>query len=636
MHGETTRRRLQSGHPEPLSIRRFLSLLPAVVPRVLLCVGLAGACVCSVAAQETAPPAAPSSSDVNLLVEQQAIFKDYADFERRLAEIGESLRGSDFDRANLLIQARSESQRNKVTANLQAIVAILGEKRPYADAVERQKIVIEQLEALLRILQTDAQRDRLRAEREAIEAWLKENNRLIAAQKDVRADTDRGGDLQQLEGQEQKIAESAGGLARKIDDRDAQRRIEQEAKNGDPQPSDSSKPGDQNENPSDPGQQRPEGQSPEGKTPDGEQPPPGEQPRPGPDPKPDEPSPMQPGQQSPGQKSPSQQGQQSQEQQSQSQQGQQSQSQQGQQSQGQQSQGRQPPQQSQQPQNSPQGQQAQQEQADEQKTPGRNELEEARRKMEQAIQELKGKNRERASDEQDQAIARLEAMKAKLEEILRQLREEERELYLAQLEARFQEMLRLQLRINAETVRLDARDAAERGEAHFTKSRDLAQQEQQNVIAAQKALALLKEEGSSVAFPEAVEQMRSNMETVASRLSKGDTGDTTRLVENLIVESLEEMVLSLQKELEKIKDQKKQQQQQQGEQQDQPLVDKLAELKMVRSLQNQVNRLTQQLGLEVEGERASHPDTLQLLQDLARRQQRIQEATYDLATGRNR
>ncbi|MEZ6064360.1 MAG: hypothetical protein R3B90_01330 [Planctomycetaceae bacterium] len=256
--------------------------------------------------------------------------------------------------------------------------------------------------------------------------------------------------------------------------------------------------------------------------------------------------------------------------------------------------------------------------------------------MQQAIDKLKEQNRDKASDEQDAAIAQLEAMKAKIEEILRQLREEERELYLTMLEARFQEMLKAQLRINADTVRLDSKGEDERGQVHFTKSRDLSLQEQKIVLSAEKALALLKEEGSSVAFPEAVEQMKSNMETVATRLSKGDTGGTTQLIERMIVESLDEMILSLQQELEKMKDeQQQQQQQQQGQPQDKPLVDQLAELKMIRSLQNQVNRLTRQVGLDVAGDVAEDADTRSLLQDLSQRQERIQEATYDLATGRN-
>ena len=62
----------------------------------------------------------------------------------------------------------------------------------------------------------------------------------------------------------------------------------------------------------------------------------------------------------------------------------------------------------------------------------------------------------------------------------------------------------------------------------------------------------------------------------------------------------------------------------------------LAELKMIRSLQTQVNRLTEQYGLAFDGEQATDPEDLDFLQKLSRRQLRIHEATYDLSVGKNR
>ncbi len=460
-----------------------------------------------------------------------------------------------------------------------------------------------------------------------LEQILKSTNRVIAAQKDVRADTERGKEFDSLEKAEQRVRDSARNLAEEIDQKDARRSTPGEEGSGEEPSSDKENSPNEGESAPMPGEKQP-GEKQPGDNQKGDP----ESPMPG-DTSPMDPS--QPGDSSQGQQS---QGQQSQGQQSQGQQSQGQQSE-GQQSEGQQSEGQPSPgQQSQSPESEPQGKPPQPQGGDSQgeRTPGRQELEEAQRAMEKAIEELKQQQRDNASNEQDQAIAQLEAMKAKIEEILRQLREEERELHLTMLEARFQEMLKLIARINADTLRLDAKAAAERGEAHFTKSRDLSRQEQQNVLSAEKALALLKEEGSSVAFPEAVEQMQSNMAAVAVRLTKGDTGETTQLLEKLIVESLEEMVLSLQKELEQIKqDQQQQQPGQQGGQQNRRLVEQLAELKMIRSLQNQVNRLTKQVGLQIEGEQAEDADTVHLLRDLARRQQRIQDATYDLSIGRN-
>ena len=211
--------------------------------------------------------------------------------------------------------------------------------------------------------------------------------------------------------------------------------------------------------------------------------------------------------------------------------------------------------------------------------------------MQQAIEQLQQQNLDEASDEQDAAIARLEEMKAELEEILRQLREEEKKQFLAMLEARFQRMLELQLDINNGTLKLDRVPPDERNDdRHFTRSTKLSRDESKNVTEAEKALMLLKEEGSSVAFPEAVEMMRDNMQAVSGRLERGLTADTTQLLERLIVESLEEMIFALQREMEK-EDQKPQDgESPQSEQGDPSLVDALAELKMVRSLQTQINR----------------------------------------------
>ncbi len=57
---------------------------------------------------------------------------------------------------------------------------------------------------------------------------------------------------------------------------------------------------------------------------------------------------------------------------------------------------------------------------------------------------------------------------------------------------------------------------------------------------------------------------------------------------------------------------------------------------MLRSLQFRVNRRTKEIGRLVKGEQASNSGLLQDLSKLARRQAEIQEATYIIATGRNR
>ena len=639
-----------------------LRLLPAV-----LCVLIWS---CPLRAQtETAPTAtdagAPETAEaprIDLGQSQLQIQRDFERFEDKLFELSEHLRGEDPDRADLLNRTRSQSRELRVLDQMKVIATLLAEGNELGDAVARQDELIAHLQVLLKLLQSEDERDRIAREIERIEDLIKDTNDVIGRQKDARAATERRGDPETLEGQQEGVQSRAQQLAEKIDRQDAERAAERnrtgeqsESQEGSEQSSGEQSEGQQSEGQEGEGQESSgepmegesgmpsegepmegepmEGEPMEGEPMEGEPREGGTKPMPGENPE-GEPGDMPPMEGSESESSQSPSGSQSQSQ-SPSQSGSPSQSQSPSQS-GSQSQ------QQQQPGESPEGESSEQtggpqspsDPSDQQQTPGREELEKAIEEMNQAIEELKAKDHDGASDEQDQALAELERMKAQLEEILRQLREEEREMFLTMLEARFQEMLRVQLQINAETTRLDRVPEDQRGSSHATKSTDLSRDQSGNALEADRALILLKEEGSSVAFPEAVEQMRDNMLTVVGRLGKADTGETTQLIEQLIVETLDEMILALQKELEKMKEQEQQQQQQQQQDQDPPLVDVLAELKMIRSLQNQINRLTRQLGLEVEGEQAVEADTLELLDDLSGRQQRVQEATYDLSTGK--
>jgi hypothetical protein len=258
--------------------------------------------------------------------------------------------------------------------------------------------------------------------------------------------------------------------------------------------------------------------------------------------------------------------------------------------------------------------------------------------MERAIDRLrKERDRNQASRHQDEAIRKLLEAKEKLEEILRQLREEERKLLLASLEARFRKMLGLQLLIYQSTVRLDKSNKED--ETFLSRTKQLAGSEAELVVDAKKALVLLRAEGSSVAFPQAVEAIQEDMEAIVRLLEEAKVGELTQTIEQSVIEALEEMVDALQKEIEKQEEEEKEQKdsppKDQGDK-DKPLVDDIAELKMLRSLQLRINRTTRRFGRQIEGEQADNPDVLDQLQILGRRQSKIQKATYDIATGRNK
>jgi hypothetical protein len=260
--------------------------------------------------------------------------------------------------------------------------------------------------------------------------------------------------------------------------------------------------------------------------------------------------------------------------------------------------------------------------------------------MQKAKEQLDEARRRDARGEQEKAVEELETARAELEEILRQLREEEVEKLLVQLEARLRAMLRAEKAVLAGIDKLAAEKAADQAGADRERQLEAARlgREQAAIgVDAGKALVLVRDDGSAVAIPEALEQVRDDATQAAARLGRGDTGETTRGLVQDLVANLEEMLGALEKA------QKEQQARQQGgaggrpaQPGEQPLVDKISELKMIRSLQMRVNTRTKRFAqLLTDGvERPEEPELLRAIERLAERQHTIERAARDIVTGR--
>ena len=266
----------------------------------------------------------------------------------------------------------------------------------------------------------------------------------------------------------------------------------------------------------------------------------------------------------------------------------------------------------------------------------KNRLEAAAERMRKAEEAIERAKRRDARQDQEKAIEELETARAELEEILRQLREQEVERLLVQLEARLRGMLRAEKNVLAGIEKLSAEPVTERDRERQLEAARLGRDQAAVGADAVRALTLVRDDGSAVAIPEALEQVRDDSQQAAGRLARGDAGSTTRGIVQDIVSNLEEMVAALEKA------QRDQQQRQKGqaggrpaEPGEQPLVDKLSELKMIRSLQMRVNtrtrRFSQVLG---EGaEQAEEPELLDAVRRLADRQRKIERAAHDIVTG---
>jgi hypothetical protein len=149
---------------------------------------------------------------------------------------------------------------------------------------------------------------------------------------------------------------------------------------------------------------------------------------------------------------------------------------------------------------------------------------------------------------------------------------------------------------------------------------------------------LLREEGSSVAFPEVVSQISSDSKRVADFLSETRIDVVTQGIQTDILAALEEMIAATQQAQREL-EQKKQQQQGkplQGGQQEEPLVEALAELRLIRTMETRIKSTTERYSGLIESGEQPDIDILPLLRDLSERQNRLYRITRDLVLKRNK
>ncbi|MFN5533913.1 MAG: hypothetical protein ACK5EN_00435 [Planctomyces sp.] len=267
-----------------------------------------------------------------------------------------------------------------------------------------------------------------------------------------------------------------------------------------------------------------------------------------------------------------------------------------------------------------------------QQTPGCESLQEAEKRMQQALEALQQQQREQALKEEDAASEELQEAAEKLEEQLKQLREEEKEMMLASLEARFQRMLIVETQIHEGTTALAAVPQKDWLELSYGRCRELAQQQTELARECAQTVLLLREDGTSSAILLAAEDIQADMNSVAEWMQQSNVSELTISVQRDILESLKQLVETMQREMQQMQERQQQenQQQQQGQQQS-PLVDLIAEIRMLRNLQLQVNRRTKRVDDLLEGASDSERATLlKQVSELAERQQKLFESAKDL------
>jgi hypothetical protein len=539
------------------------------------------------------------SATERLRRDQEAVSGRYARFERLLSQMADMLGHEDPERAELLRRAISKGREQAISGNLDEIARSLGSGN-FGPAAEKQVGVTVSLRTLLKLLQSEDRRSAVEKDRERLNNLLKGVHNTMKVQRGARGVTQNSKAPSNAAPDQQRASDQAEEILKQMKQHDDAQADEGESENGNADPD--SKSTDPKESSSDDGEKSgrdPDKDSKSGRNDDensnkdsGKQ---GKQPS----------DPTEPSKGSPDKK-PSDQN----------------------------SKGKsQPPNKENKSQDpggdSPKSQDGEQPE----QTPGRKQMETARNLMQEALDQLQQQQREKAVDKQDQAIAELQKAANELEEMLRQLREEEKEMILAALEARFQRMLALQTGIHESTLDLAATPRKDWADNAVSLCRDLSQQQAELTQECSQTTGLLREDGTSVSILVAVEDIEFDMGSVATRLQDTKVSSLTQSMQTDVMEALRELIEATQREMEEMKSEERQQQQQQAKSKEKPpLVELMAEIRVLRSLQLRVNRRTRQINeLLQDPSSADDEDLLPQLGELAERQDRLRESAGELA-----
>lgn len=563
-----------------------------------------------VLAQEVpAKPASPPPNNVpstessprDLRDGELAISGRYARFERMLSQMADVLGRQDPERADLLRRAIGKGREDQVKENIEKTIELLS-KGELGTATEKQQDVVSSLESLLKLLQSEDRRSSVERERERLNELLKDVRGVLAEQKSARAATQNSeAPSNAAPGQQRALSETEKLLESMKEHDDQEAKPDEQGDASETESSENkegkSKEGDASKDAKDPKQSK---ESSEGKSEKSSEDP--ESPESKEGKSTDGKSEQGKSEQGKGKKSENQ----------------------GTPSEGKDKSGKKTGQKS--------GQQKS-EQKEPRQTPGREQLENAEEQMEKALENLKEQEREKALENEDAAIEELHEAAARLEETLKQLREEEKEMLLASLEARLQRMLVAETQIREGTITLAATPQKDWLDQYYGRCQELAQQQSELTLQCSQTVSLLREDGTSVAILLAVEDVEADMGSVSGWLQESKVGELTQSVQSDIIESLKQLIETTQKEMQEMKEeQQQQQQQQQSSEQKQGLVELMAEIRMLRNLQLQVNRRTKQVdGLLQKAATDDLPALQKQVHELSLRQHRLTQSARELA-----
>ncbi len=234
------------------------------------------------------------------------------------------------------------------------------------------------------------------------------------------------------------------------------------------------------------------------------------------------------------------------------------------------------------------------EQTDGAVTPGQAAAAEARRSMAAAASEWAAGRAEQAAAEAAEAVEKLHQVSEALSAAVAEAAARAQGEMLAQIGRKLRAMLGAQRRINEETAAIHA---DRRGDAYDRAAqlqlRLLTDRQGAAAAEAQAVIDLLDDDGTTTVFPAAMGEIRADMTTVQQRLAARQTGPLTRAIGDQIVAGLTDLIAATQQPTSDGESgDRGENAESGGEATDPALVPPLAELKILRLMQLQINSRT--------------------------------------------
>lgn len=268
----------------------------------------------------------------------------------------------------------------------------------------------------------------------------------------------------------------------------------------------------------------------------------------------------------------------------------------------------------------------------EQPMPGQQDIEGAVPLQEDAADDLDQQKADEAAKKQEEALQKLKQAQDELEDVLEQLRREQQEELLAALEARFRAMLAQQLECNNATARLAGVDKDHWKRSDQLQLAELSQKQRWVGSEADKALAVLVEDGTTVVFPQILEQIRDDVFDVADRLAAADVGSGVRNSQADITDTIRQLLDAV----------KRMQEENEngggggGGGGNSPLLPGSAELKLLRACQQRVNSATENLDADRLRPTVTVGELARRLNELRQRQEYVAGMAKDMHESMNR